>query len=86
MNINHSISENAKETKYSNLLKTFKSNGSNLSESIITHVYHDFVYDFNTFSRELKTFHAICFISTGFEILPPKIVKLSPTNSSHKLI
>lgn len=84
--INHSISENAKETKYSYLLKTFKSDGSNLSESISTHVYHDFIYDFNTFSRELKTFHAICFISTGFEILPPKIIKLFPINSSHKLI
>ena len=84
--ISRSISENAKETKYNYLLKTFKSDGSNLSESISTNVYHDFIYDFNTFSRELKTFHAICFISTGFEILKPKIVKLSPITSSHKLI
>ena len=84
--INRSISENAKETKYNYLLKTFKSDGSNLSESISTNVYHDFIYDFNTFSRELKTFHAICFISTGFEILKPKIIKLSPINFVHKLI
>lgn len=84
--ISRSISENAKETKYNYLLKTFKSDGSNLSESISTNVYHDFIYDFNTFSRELKTFHAICFISTGFEILKPKIVKLYPLNSVRKLI
>ncbi len=84
--ISRSISENAKETKYNYLLKTFKSDGSNLSESISTNIYHDFIYDFNTFSRELKTFHAICFISTGFEILKPKIVKLSPITPIHKLI
>ncbi|MBR4110768.1 MAG: type IV secretion system DNA-binding domain-containing protein [Clostridia bacterium] len=84
--INRSISENAKETKYNYLLKTFKSDGSNLSESISTNVYHDYIYDFNTFSRDLKTFHAICFISTGFEILKPKVVKLSPISSIHKLI
>lgn len=84
--ISRSISENAKETKYNYLLKTFKSDGSNLSESISTNVYHDFIYDFNTFSRELKTFHAICFISTGFEILNPQMVKLSPSLPLHKLI
>ncbi len=84
--ISRSISENAKETKYSYLLKTFKSDGSNLSESISTQVYHDFIYDFNTFSRELKTFHAICFISTGTSILSPEIVKLPPIHSSHNLI
>ena len=85
--INHSISENAKETKYSYILKNFKSDGSNLSESISTQIYHDFIYDFNTFSRELKTFHAICFISSGSQILPPEIVKLIPAHTStHNLI
>lgn len=84
--INHSISENAKETKYSYILKSFKSDGSNLSESISTQIYHDFIFDFNTFSRELKTFHAVCFISTGSQILPPKIIKLSPIHLSHNLI
>lgn len=86
MKISRSISENAKETKYNYLLKTFKSDGSNLSESISTNIYHDFIYDFNTFSRDLKTFHAICFISTGFEILKPKIVKLSPLKFNSTLI
>lgn len=84
--ISHSISENAKETKYSYLLKTFKSDGSNLSESISTQIYHDFIFDFNTFSRDLKTFHAICFISTGSQILPPKMVELLPIHVTHNLI
>lgn len=86
--INRSISENAKETKYSYLLNTFKSDNSSLSESISTQVYHDFIYDFNTFSRDLKTFQAICFLSNGSEIIPPEIIQLTPLHNSqpHKLI
>lgn len=73
-----SISENARETKYNYFLNAFKSNGSNLSESISTQIQHDFIYDTNSFSINLKTFHAICFISTGSEILPAQMVRLSP--------
>lgn len=83
-----SISENAKETKYSFIMNTFKSDNSSLSESLTTQVYHDFIYDFNSFSRELKTFQAICFLSTGLEIQKPQVVKLTPIHllSHHKLI
>ena len=77
------ISENAKESKYNYLLKSFKSDNSSISESLSTQIYHDFIYDFNSFSRELKTFQAICFISTGTEVLPPVIVKLQPLYSSN---
>ncbi len=73
-----SISENAKETKFNYLLGSFKSDNSNLSESISTQIHHDFTFDTNVFSFELKTFHAICFISTGNEILKPKHVRLTP--------
>ena len=73
-----SISENAKETKYNYLLNSFKSDTSNLSESISTQVHHDFIYDTNAFSVELKTFHAICFTSTGSAIVPAQHVKLMP--------
>lgn len=73
-----SLSENAKETTYNYILKTFRSENSNLSESISTQVHHDFVYDINAFSMELKTFEAICFITTGGEILKPQIVRLTP--------
>ena len=64
-------------------LNTFKSNNSSLSESISTQTYHDFIYDFNSFSRELKTFQAICFLSTGNEILKPQIIQLVPSHQSY---
>lgn len=76
--LSRSLSENAKETKYNYFLKTFRSENSNISESISTHVEHDFLYDINSFSLNLKTFEAICFISNGTEILKPCKVKLIP--------
>ena len=79
-----SISENAKETKYSYILKTFKSDNSSLSESLTTNIYHDYIYDINSFSRELKTFQAICFISNGKEILKPQKIILSPDISIYQ--
>ena len=84
--LSRTISENAKETKFSYVLNTFKSNNSSLSESISTQIQHDFIYDINTFSRELHTFQAICFLSTGNEILPPQKVQLLPEHLSKKFI
>ena len=84
--LSRTISENAKETKFSYVLNTFKSNNSSLSESISTQIQHDYIYDINTFSRELHTFQAICFLSTGTEILPPQIVQLQPEHLSKKFI
>ena len=81
--ITRSISENAKETTYSYILNTFKSDNSSLSESVSTQIYHDFIYDFNSFSRDLKSFQAICFLSTGSEILPPQVVKMNPIHLSN---
>lgn len=78
-----SISENAKETKYSYILKAFKSDNSSLSESISTQIQHDYIYDFNAFSRELKTFQAICFLSTGSQILQPQVVQLVPLHTQN---
>ena len=80
------ISENAHETKFNYILNTFKSNNSSLSESISTQIHHDYIYDINSFSRELRTFQAICFLSTGTEILPPKIINLQPEHLSKKFI
>ena len=80
------ISENAKETKFNYILNTFKSNNSSLSESISTQIQHDYIYDANTFSQELRTFQAICFLSTGSEILPPKIIQLLPDHQTKKFI
>ena len=78
-----SISENAKETKYNYILKSFKSQNSNLSETISTQIQHDYAFDFNSFSINLKTFQAIAFISTGTEILPPEVLTLSPQIDSN---
>ena len=80
------ISENAKETNFNYILNTFKSNNSSLSESISTQIQHDFIFDINTFSQELHTFQAICFLSTGTEIMPPKIIQLLPDHQSKKFI
>lgn len=80
--ISRSISENAKKTDFNYILNTFKSSDSNLSESVSTYIQHDFIYDFNTFSQELKTFHAICFLSNGVQILPPCILRLSPIHET----
>jgi hypothetical protein len=76
--ISRSISENAKETKFNYILNTFKSDDSSLSESISTYIQHDYIYDFNAFSRELNTFQAICFLSDGTQILKPQVVNLLP--------
>ena len=86
--LSRSLSENAKETKYNYILKTFRSENSNISESISTHIEHDFAYDINSFSIDLKTFEAICFISNGNEILKPCKVKLIPhyLQNTHKFI
>lgn len=84
--ISRTISENAKETKFSYLLNTFKSNNSSLSESISTQIQHDFIYDINTFSRELHTFQAICFLSTGDKILAPQKIQLMPEFLSKNFI
>ena len=87
-----SISENAKETNYNYFLKSFKSDKSSISESVSTQIYHDYIFDFNNFSRELKTFQAICFVSTGNEVLPPEIICLEPlwkktaTKITHKYL
>ena len=80
------ISENAKETNFNYILNTFKSNNSSLSESISTQIQHDYIFDINTFSQELKTFQAICFLSTGTEIMPPKTIQLLPDFQSKKFI
>ena len=82
----HTISENAKETKFNYILNNFKSSNSNISESISSQIHHDFIYDINTFSRELRTFEAICFLSNGYEILKPQILKLTPEFTANRFI
>ena len=76
--ISKSISENAKETKYSYINKTFKSKDSNISESISSSYEKDFKYDIHFFTQELKTFFALVFLSDGDKIIKPQKLKLEP--------
>lgn len=72
------ISENAKETKFSYITNTLNSTNSNISESYNTYYQNEFIYDTNYFSRELETFNAIAFLSNGYKILPPSKLNLIP--------
>lgn len=76
--ISKSISENAKETKYSYVTKTFKSTDSNISESISSTYEKDYVFDIKFFTQELETFVALAFLSNGNKIIKPQKLKLIP--------
>ena len=73
-----SISENAKETKYSYISKGLKSKDSNISESINSSYEKDFIFDTNYFTQCLETFTALAFLSDGSRILKPQKIKLIP--------
>ena len=72
------IAENAKETNYNFITNKLKSTNTNISESYNKYTQTDFIYDTNYFSRELKTFEAVGFISDGIQILPPQKINLIP--------
>ena len=72
------IAENAKETNYNFITNKLKSTNTNNSESYNKYTQTDFIYDTNYFSRELKTFEAVGFISDGIQILPPQKINLIP--------
>ena len=76
--ISKSISENARETKYSPISKIFKSKDSNISESISSSYEKDYLYDVGFFTQELETFYAIVFLSDGNKILKPQKLELIP--------
>ena len=76
--ITKSISENAKETRYSYISKSFKSTDSNISESINSSYQKEYIYDSNFFTQELQTFNALVFLSDGNKIIKPQKLKLIP--------
>ena len=76
--ISKSISENAKETKYSYITKSFKSTDSNISESINSSFEKDYIFDSKFFTQELQTFNALVFLSDGNKIIKPQKLKLIP--------
>ena len=76
--ISKNIAENAKETKYNYLTKSFINKDSSISESINLYTQNDYIYDTNFFTQELQTFTAIGFLSDGNRILKPRKIGLYP--------
>ena len=72
------ISENAKETKFSYIFNTFKSDNSNISETLNSYTQTDYIFDTNFFTRKLETFTALTFLSNGNKILKPKKLQMIP--------
>ena len=72
------FSENNKESNYNFLIKDFNSYGSNLSQSVNTYSQFDYVFDYNFFTKELKIFEALAFLSDGNQILEPQKLKMIP--------
>ena len=73
-----SISENAKETKFSYITNSLNSKNSSITESLNTYTQKDFVYDTNFFTQNLETFSALAFLSDGNHILSPSTLRMFP--------
>ena len=73
-----SISENAKETKFSYITNSLNSQNSSITESINTYKQKDFMYDTNFFTQNLETFSSLVFLSDGYSILKPSKLKMFP--------
>ena len=76
--ISTSISENAKETKFSYITNSFNSQNSSITESLNTYTQKDFVFDTNFFTQNLETFSSLAFLSDGLHILKPAKLKMFP--------
>lgn len=72
------ISEGAKETNFNYFFQKFKSQNSNISESLNKYSQTDYIYDTNYFSQQLETFQCLAFLSDGQKIIPPMKIKLLP--------
>ena len=76
--ISKSISESAKETKFSYITNTLNSENSNISETFSTYTQNDFIFESNFFTQNLETFTALTFLSDGNHIYPPKKLNMLP--------
>lgn len=73
-----SISESAKQTRFSYITNTLNSEDSNISESFSTYWQNDYIYEINFFTQNLETFSALTFLSDGNKIYPPKKLHMFP--------
>ena len=76
--ISKSVSESAKETRFSYITNTLNSENSNISETFSTYLQNDYIYESNYFTQNLETFTALTFLSDGNKIYPPQKLKLFP--------
>ena len=79
-----SISESAKETKFSYITNSLNSQNSSITESFNTYTQKDFIYDTNFFTQDLETFSALAFLSNGTNILKPTKLKMFPYFKNEK--
>ena len=75
--VSFGFSENSNDS-HSNFIDAIYSHKTSSSESINKYTQLDYVFDTNTFTRELETFSCITFLSDGQKILPIKKLNLIP--------
>ena len=78
-----SLSENAKETKFSYLTNSLNSKDSNITESYNTYSQTDYVFDTKFFTQDLETFSSLAFLSDGQKIYKPEKLKMFPYFKNH---
>ena len=76
--ISRSVSESAKETKFSYITNTLNSENSNISETYSTFTQNDYIFDSNFFTQNLKTFESLSFLSDGNKIMKPQKINMIP--------
>ena len=76
--ISKTISESAKETRFSYITNTLNSQNSNISETFSTYTQNDFIFDSNFFTQHLETFTALTFLSDGNKIYKPQKLDMFP--------
>ena len=79
-----SISESAKETKFSYITNSLNSQNSSITESLNTYTQKDYIYDTNFFTQDLETFSALSFLSDGTHIYKPTKLKMFPFFKNQK--
>ncbi len=73
-----SISENAKETRFSYISNTLNSDDSSISETFSKYTQNDFIFETNFFTQELETFTALTFLSDGNKVFKPQKLLMFP--------
>lgn len=76
--ISKSISESAKQTRFSYITNTLNSEDSNISETFSTHLQNEYIFETNFFTQNLETFSALTFLSDGNKIYPPEKLHMLP--------